>query len=70
MQNNEVPFDSDMSSPRPKANEEARVQQQAPAVEPNQKRPKIQKSRGQRPQLSVKSKGHGGRGHGGKGPKH
>jgi hypothetical protein len=73
-QNNDLPIDGDMPTSlqlsRSKANADARAQQEAPVVERNRTRPKIQKSHGQRPPFSVKSKGHGGKGHGGKGHKH
>lgn len=67
-QNNELPVDSSMPTSlqlsRSNANAEARSQQQEAVIEQRrQKRPKIQKSHGRRPQFSVKSKGHGNRGH-------
>lgn len=66
-QNNELPIDGDMPTSlqlsRSNANAETRPQQQAVIVERQQKRPKIQKGQGRRPQFSVKSHGHGNKGH-------
>ena len=48
---------------RSSANAEARAQHETTVRGPSQKRPKIERSQVQRPQFSVKPKGHGNKGH-------